>query len=120
MLILHTDSCPQIIVDGIWYEGHLPEAVEAFMYDDSGGQPFCNAWRGARTDTERVKRAHADFLTRYGYTRAQVPLLRYNGRSFEVYNDELESLRPGEQAAGHPDDDDSTTVAGSTEDSDDD
>eukprot|EP00966_Prymnesium_polylepis_P156792 3622981-Prymnesium_polylepis.1 len=66
------------------------------MYDDSGGEPFCNSWRGARTNTERVRNAHAAFLARYGYSREQVPLLRYTGRGFELYEGRAEGLAPGE------------------------
>ena len=87
----------EVIIDGVWYEGHLPGAVQAFMYDDSGGQPFCHSWRGARTDTTRVRRAHAAFLSRYGYTKVQVPLLRYTGYGFEVYDETAsEGVAPGE------------------------
>ena len=88
----------EVIIDGVWYESHLPEVVRAFMYDDSGGQPICNSWRGARTDTTRVRRAHADFLARYGYTEQQVPLLRYTGYEFEVYNAHSEEVGLGKSS----------------------
>ena len=74
------DKYNELIVDGIYYEGHLPAVVDAFYYDDSRGRPHCRD-RPATSDRtkEQLRRVHAAFLRHYNLTADEVPLLRYTG-----------------------------------------
>ena len=60
----------EVMVGWSWWELNLPWAVEAFVF---GGGP--EQWA---TTGSRAHGIHQDFLTFYGLSKVDVPLLRYD------------------------------------------
>jgi hypothetical protein len=57
----------EIIIDSLFYEQHLPHSIEAFV-----------TMGGTMAST-----AHAEFLSAYGLTSRDVPLVHWTGWSFD-------------------------------------
>lgn len=64
-----TSTWNEVIVGSLFWERHLPSAVEAVLWHGQEG---------------RARRVHASFLDYYGLTVEQVPLVRYTAKGFSL------------------------------------
>ena len=60
--------CSQVIISRLYWIGHIPHAIEAFLFTDDKGEYTARIVRGA-------------FLTRFGLDASQVPLFRYSAET---------------------------------------
>ena len=89
-LALQHGKINEMIIDGMWWDRHLPEAVEAFFYlappkSKLGfGKLHCE-WRAATPAMiADIRASHRRFLQRFGLTKQEVPLLRYDADTFSA------------------------------------